>query len=272
MKSNKTALITGAASGLGYEFSLLLAQDFYKLVLVDKDESKLEVAKNYIEEMYDVSVAVLVKDLSKINISQEIFEELKGIRIDVLINNAGFGLFGTFSNTNWNREIEMLNLHIGTTTQLTKLTLKQMLSHGSGKILNVASLAAFQPGPLMSVYYASKAYVLSFSEALSNELNGTGVTVTALCPGQTKTSFQDVVSNASSSKNKLKFNMASAKEVAKYGYKAMLKGKTVAIPGILNRLLSKIPRFISRSMVTSIVRIIQEKNRSEKELIESFNR
>ena len=271
MKNNKTALITGAASGLGFEFSLLLAQDFYKLVLVDIDKSKLENAKNYIESKYDVNVTVLVKDLSKINVSQEIFEDLKGVQIDVLINNAGFGLFGAFSNTNWNRESKMLNLHISTLTQLTKLALRQMLIQGSGRILNVASLAAFQPGPLMSVYYASKAYVLSFSEALSNELSDTGVTVTALCPGQTKTSFQEVVSVAASSKNKLKFNMASAKEVAEYGYMAMLKGKTVAIPGFLNTLLSKIPRFFSRSLVTSIVRKIQEKNRVEKVLVKSFN-
>ena len=180
----------------------------------------------------------------------------------MLINNAGFGLFGSFAETDWERESAMLHVHIITTTHLTKLVLEKMIKRGSGQILNMSSLAAFQPGPLMSIYYASKSYMLSFSEAIANELKGTGITVTALCPGPTKTSFQETVSK-NTCNNKLKFNMACAKEVALYGYKAMLKGKSYAIPGGFNKFLAALPRFIPRNTATSIVRKIQAKNRED---------
>ena len=156
----------------------------------------------------------------------------------------------------------MLNLHIITITHLTKLVLQGMIGRGHGKILNVLSLAAFQPGPMMALYYASKAYLLSFSEAIANELKGTGVSLTVLCPGPTKTCFQEVVSR-SSSNNKISFNMACPKAVAAYGYKAMLKGKIVAIPGMFNKFLANLPRVLTRNRTTSIVRKIQEKNREK---------
>ena len=191
------------------------------------------------------------------------FDEIGNTAIEVLINNAGFGIYGTFSNTDWERESDMLNLHIITTTHLTKLVLKGMLERGSGKILNMSSLAAFQPGPMMSLYYASKSYILSFSEAIANELIGTGVTVTALCPGQTDTSFQEVVSEGNCPENKIRFNMGCADEVAKYGYMAMQKGKTVAVPGTINKFLSKLPRFVSRKTATAVIRRIQDKNRGD---------
>lgn len=259
---SKVALVTGAASGLGYELALLLAKDKYQLILIDVDAEKLNTAKRDIVKRYGVPVTVLTKDLSIPDIAQEIFEEIDETPIDVLINNAGFGVFGTFNDSDWGRDSQMLHLHIMTTTHLTKLLLQGMVERGSGKILNMSSLAAFQPGPLMSLYYASKAYILSFSEAIANELKGTGVTVTALCPGQTKTCFQEVVSEGHS-ENKIHFNVGSAEDVALYGYQAMLKGKTVAIPGTLNKFLSKLPRFISRNTATAIVRKIQEKNRAE---------
>ncbi|AXP81706.1 2-dehydro-3-deoxy-D-gluconate 5-dehydrogenase [Mariniflexile rhizosphaerae] len=258
----KTALITGAASGLGYELALLLANDGYDLILIDIDNTNLQIAKTDIEKMFSCSVSTLLKDLSKPNVAAEIMEEINHVPVDVLVNNAGFGLFGTFANTEWERELDMLHVHILTTTHLTKLILEGMLKRGSGKILNMSSLAAFQPGPLMSIYYASKSYLLSFSEAIANELKGTGITVTALCPGPTKTSFQKVVSK-NTSENKISFNMACASEVALYGYNAMQKGKTVAIPGAINKFLSTIHRFVSRSMATRIVRNLQEKNRDE---------
>lgn len=257
---SKTALITGGASGLGYELALLLAKDDYNLVLIDIDAEKLQEVKQGIETDFTVNVQIYAKDLSVVNISEEIMLELKGLPIDVLVNNAGFGLFGSFWETDWEREKQMLHLHVITTTHLTKLVLKDMIQRGSGKILNLSSLAAFQPGPLMSLYYATKGYILSFSEAIANELKGTGVTVTALCPGPTKTSFQKVVSNASS-ENKITFNMANAKEVAAYGYKAMNKGKVYAIPGKFNKLLATLPRFIPRNTAATIVKRIQEKNR-----------
>ncbi|MFI1770910.1 SDR family NAD(P)-dependent oxidoreductase [Thalassobellus citreus] len=258
----KTALVTGAASGLGYELALLLAKDDYKLILVDVDEENLESSKTQIAKEFNVEVITLTKDLSLPNVAQDIIDDVDNTPIDVLINNAGFGLFGSFADTDWKRESAMLHVHILTTTHLTKLVLEGMIKRGSGRILNMSSLAAFQPGPLMSIYYASKGYMLSFSEAIANELRGTGVTVTALCPGPTKTSFQETVSE-NTCKNKITFNMACAKEVAFYGYKAMKNGKAYAIPGGFNKFLATLPRFMTRNAATSIVRKIQAKNRAD---------
>ena len=256
----KTALVTGAASGLGYELATLLAKDAYKLILVDIDAESLTKVKLELEQKFTVEVVTLVKDLGIKNVAEDIMHDINDAPIDVLINNAGFGLFGSFIETDWERESEMLHVHILTTTHLTKLVLEGMIKRGAGKILNVSSLAAFQPGPLMAIYYASKGYMLSFSEAIANELKGTGVTVTALCPGPTKTAFQKTVSE-DCSENKITFNMASAKTVAAYGYKAMLKGKSYAIPGRFNKFLAIIPRLVTRSAAAAIVRKIQEKNR-----------
>lgn len=262
----KTALVTGAASGLGYELALLLAKDGYKLILVDIDAESLNKVKLELVNTFNLEVVTLVKDLSAESIAEEIIADINNEPIDVLINNAGFGLFGSFVSTDWERESKMLHVHILTTTHLTKLVLEGMVKRGYGKILNMSSLAAFQPGPLMAIYYASKGYMLSFSEAIANELKGTGITVTALCPGPTKTSFQKTVST-NSCDNKIRFNMASAKTVAVYGYRAMHKGKTYAIPGKFNKFLAIIPRLVSRSMATSIVRRIQERNRVQSHLI-----
>lgn len=257
----KTALITGAASGLGKELAILLAKDNHKLFLVDVDAERLKSAKTELQDTFNVPVETLVKDLGQKNVAQDIMQSINNHPIDVLVNNAGFGLFGSFVNTCWERENKMLNLHVLTTTHLTKLVLEGMVKRGSGKILNMSSLAAFQPGPLMAIYYASKGYMLSFSEAIANELKGTGVTVTALCPGPTKTGFQKSVS-AHSTDNKITFNMASAQKVALYGYRAMQKGKTYAIPGRFNKFLAVIPRLVPRNAAAAIVRKIQEKNRA----------
>jgi short-subunit dehydrogenase len=261
--SAKIALVTGAASGLGYELSLLLAADGYDLILVDIDKMNLNKAKVIIAKDYPSNIKLIEKDLSTPNAAKELFDTIGKVPIEVLINNAGFGVYGTFSKTDWERENDMLNLHIITTTHLTKLVLNGMLERGSGKILNMSSLAAFQPGPMMSLYYASKSYILSFSEAIANELIGTGVTVTALCPGQTDTSFQEVVSEGNCPENKISFNMGCADEVAKYGYRAMQKGTTVAVPGAFNKFLSKLPRFVSRKTATAVIRRIQDKNRGD---------
>ncbi len=263
MGKNKTkiALVTGAASGLGFELALLLAKDAYDLILIDIDPKKLELAEANILKSYDVQITLLVKDLSLVNIAKDIYEIVGAKEIDVIVNNAGFGLFGTFHDTDWERESQMLHLHILTSTHLVKLILPDMVKRGSGKILNVSSLAAFQPGPLMALYYASKAYLLSFSQAISNELKGTGVSVTALCPGPTKTGFQEVVSEDCET-NKISFNMACPIQVAAYGYRAMHKGKVVAIPGVFNKFLSILPRVLTRNRTTKIVRKIQDKNRN----------
>lgn len=254
------ALVTGGASGLGLELADLLAKDGYNLILVDIDEQKLIAVKKDIVKTRKVQVTTLQKDLSQPNSALELFNSINK-PIDVLVNNAGFGLFGSFNETNWERELQMLNLHVITTTHLTKLVLNGMVERKCGRILNMSSLAAFQPGPLMSLYYATKGYILSFSEAIANELEGTGVTVTALCPGPTKTSFQEVVSKGAS-ENKISFNMACPKAVALYGYTSMMKGKPVAIPGGFNKFLATLPRLVTRNMATRIVRNIQEKNRA----------
>ncbi|TYB76851.1 SDR family NAD(P)-dependent oxidoreductase [Bizionia myxarmorum] len=257
----KTALITGGASGLGYEFALLFAKDGYNLVLVDINAESLNTAQKKISDLYAIDVKLMTKDLSLINIASEIISELGDTHINALVNNAGFGVFGAFHEADWERQSAMLNLHVLTTSHLTKLVLIGMVERGEGKILNLSSLAAFEPGPLMALYYATKGYILSFSEAIANELKDTGVTVTALCPGPTKTLFQEAVAS-NSSENKIKFNMASAQKVAAYGYKSMMQGKSVAIPGFINKILAFMPRFIPRNMATSIVRKIQEKNRA----------
>lgn len=258
----QTAVITGAASGLGYELMLLLAKDNYNLVLIDIDKEKLKKIQTELQKTSNSKVKIISTDLSKSNSATSVFSTLENSTIDVLVNCAGFGVFGSFADTNWEKESAMLNLHIITITHLTKLVLQGMVDRGYGKILNVSSLAAFQPGPMMALYYASKSYLLSFSEAIANELKNTGVSVTVLCPGPTKTCFQEVVSS-SSSNNKISFNMACPKAVAAYGYKAMLKGKVVAVPGVFNKFLANLPRFLSRNRTTSIVRKIQEKNRED---------
>ncbi|MCK4662624.1 MAG: SDR family oxidoreductase [Bacteroidales bacterium] len=255
MTQNKTALITGASSGIGYEFAKLLAKDNYNLILVARSEEKLNYLKNYSEAEYKISVKVIVKDLSKIASVDEIYNELvrKKIYIDILINNAGFGNFGKFSETNWQTEAEMIQLNILALTHLTKLFLKGMIERKRGKILNVASTGSFQPCPLMAVYGATKAYVLSFSEAIANELKGTGITVTALCPGPTETNFFKVGKFEESKivKNK---KLPSAEDVAKYGYNAMNKSKTVAIHGLMNKTLAFLVGFAPRNLVTNVSR------------------
>jgi hypothetical protein len=261
INKTKTALVTGAASGLGYELALLLAKDSYNLILIDIDSKSLQQSKTKILESHQLEITTLVKDLSTADIANEIYDDISGTTIDVLINNAGFGLFGNFYNTDWERESQMLYLHVLTTTHLVKLILPDMVKRGSGKILNVSSLAAFLPGPMMALYYASKSYILSFSQAISNELKGTGVSVTALCPGPTKTAFQKVVSK-DCKENKIAFNMACPKEVAAYGYKAMHNRKVVAIPGLFNKFLSILPRMLTRNRTTKIVRKIQDRNRN----------
>ena len=164
-----------------------------------------------------------------------------------------------FNDTDWEIERNMIMVHVMCTTEMTKLFLKNMIMKKKGKILNMASLAAFQPGPLMSIYYSTKAFILHFSESIANELKGSGVSVTVLCPGQTRTNFQKKVS---SKEKKINFNFSTAEEVAKYGYNAMMNGKTIAIPGIINKILSTIHRFIPRSLATKLMRKIQEKNRN----------
>ncbi len=255
----KTAMITGAASGLGFEISRLLAADSHALILVDRDEGGLEDARSGLREEYDVPVTAIQCDLAVTGAVERLWAEVKDNRFDVLVNNAGFGLYGFFSETPWKKEEEMLQLHIMTVTRLTKLVLGNMKERGSGRILNVSSLAAFQPGPLMSIYYASKAYILSFSEALANELHGTGITVTVVAPGWFRTNFQKTTaSNSNVEESRARLHTATPGKVASAAYQAMKRGQVLVIPGPANRLMSMAPRVLPRRTMTRIIRRIQE--------------
>lgn len=258
----KTALVTGAASGLGREFARLLASDGYRLILVDADREGLEKEGGYLEREFGVTAWLHILDLARAEAAGKLWEKISEKRIDILINNAGFGLYGFFYETDWELEKSMLNLHVMTLTGLTKLVLAGMINRGSGRILNVSSLAAFQPGPLMSVYYASKAYILSFSEALANELKGTAVTVTVLAPGWFRTNFQKTTAKYSDvEESRSKWHTATAEKVALKGYRAMMKGKVLVVPGMANKLMSMVPRVLPRRTMTSVIRRIQEKLR-----------
>ncbi|MBK9734350.1 MAG: SDR family oxidoreductase [Saprospiraceae bacterium] len=255
-----TALITGASNGIGLELAKVHASKGGDLVLVARNKSKLDELKTALENQFSIKVYVIGKDLSAINSAKEVYDETtkQNIQIDYLINNAGFGDFGMFVETDWSKEQQMINLNITTLTQFTKLYLQDMLKRGSGKIMNVASTAAFQSGPTMAVYYATKAYVLSFSEAVDNEVRDKGVTVTTLCPGATESGFQAVAAMEESNLVKGR-KLSSSKEVAEYGYAAMMKGKTVAIHGLMNYLMANSVRFFPRALVVKLTRKIQDK-------------
>jgi len=256
----KTALITGASSGIGKELAIIHAANNGNLVLIARNIEKLNLIKKELESNYKNSVYVIQKDLSLTDAAIEVYNEIKKqkIEIDYLINNAGFGDFGFFIDTNWQKEQQMINLNIMALTQLCKLFLPDMVKRGNGKIMNVASTAAFQPGPTMAIYYATKAYVLHFTEALANEVEKTGVSITALCPGATASGFQEAAAMEESNLVKGK-KLPTSKQVATFGYKSMLKGKRVAIHGLKNYLLANSIRFTPRSLVVKIVRKLQDK-------------
>lgn len=257
---NNTALITGASNGIGLELAKVHASKGGDLVLVARNKAKLDELKDELESQYKIKVYTIGKDLSAKNSAQEVYDETtkQNLQIDYLINNAGFGNFGMFVETDWNKEEQMINLNITTLTQFTKLYVKDMVKRKSGKIMNVASTAAFQSGPTMAVYYATKAYVLSFSEALNNEVKDFGVTITTLCPGPTESGFQAAASLQESKLVKGK-KLPTSKEVAEYGYTSMMKGKTVAIHGFMNWFMANSVRFVPRALVVKITRQIQDK-------------
>ncbi len=256
----RTALITGASSGIGLELAKIHARNGDHLVITARREERLRELKQELEENFDTKVVVFPIDLAKPSSPEKIFEftEKHKISIDYLVNNAGVGDYGFFRDSNWKRQQSIIDLNIKSLTHLTHLYLPSLLERKKAYIMNVASVAAFQPGPLMSVYYASKHYVLAFSEALDNELSDTGVSVTTLCPGPTFSEFQD---HANMEKSKLfdRFPVATSKEVAEYGYKAMLKGKRVAVYGLMNKITASVVGIFPRNFVTAVARKIQER-------------
>jgi short-subunit dehydrogenase len=258
---NKTALITGASSGIGLEFAKLLAAEGYNLVLIARDEQKLREIAASLPTKFNVSVKIYPKDLSVTsdteNLVRQIREEVG--TIEILINNAGFGLSGAFVDTDLGRELEMIQLNVVSLVIFTKLLAKEMVQRKSGKILNVASTAAFQPGPLMAIYYATKAFVLSFSEALAEELKESGVTVTALCPGPTATQFSK---RAELEQSKLfKGGVVPVLDpvtVARIGYEELMKGRRVVIPGLINKIGALSVRLLPRNLVAQVARQINQ--------------
>jgi uncharacterized protein len=258
------ALITGAASGIGVEIARKLAEEGYHLILIDQSEMGLEELQQMLLQTHpDFTFLTMTLDLCRENVAAEIHRHLtdRNIYPEVLINNAGFGTLGLFHEIDWEREKRMIRLHVETLTHLTKVFLNDMVSRGSGKVLNVASVAGFQPSPLMAVYNATKAYILSFSEAIANEVQGTGVTVSVLCPGLTRTGFQKTVGVGNPDLTKSDWFSDAANRVARAGIKGMQSGEVIIVPGIFNKFLSNAYRFLPRNVVTGLVRKIQEKNR-----------
>ncbi len=237
----------------------MLARDRHDLVFVARSRERLEDIGKGLREEFGVTVTVIARDLADPDSARAVVQEVesRGFSIDVLVNSAGLGIYGFFAETPLARELAMIQVNLVAVTELTKRLLPGMLQRRRGRILNLASTAAFQPGPLMAVYYATKAYVLSFSEALANETAGTGVTVTALCPGPTLTEFQK---QAGLEETRLFRSplVLDARSVALAGYRGMLRGKRVVVPGFGNKLLVAAERVTPRRLVTAITRRIQE--------------
>jgi short-subunit dehydrogenase len=237
----KSALITGATAGIGSELAEIMAADGYALALVARDQTRLAARARDLEKKYGVPVKPLARDLSNPAAPAEIFDQLRreSFPVSVLVNNAGFGVFGLFAKNDLAEEMRMLEVNMGAVVRLTKLFLQPMLERRDGRILNVASTASFQPGPWLALYSASKAFVFSFSCALSVETQGTGVSVTVLCPGGTRTEFQQ---RAGMAEKGGWFRPMSARSVAEIGYRAMLKRRPIVVAGWKNRLMIEASR------------------------------
>ena len=254
-----TALITGASSGIGLEFAKVFAANKTNLVLVARSEDKLNQLATQLRSDFGITVKVIVADLSQMEQVFQVYNTCKtaNIQINYLVNNAGFGSYGFFVESDWKKTEEMIDLNIKSLTLLSRLFGADMVANKAGKILNVASTAAFQPGPTMAVYFATKSYVLFLSEAMSNELKGTGVTVTCLCPGATESGFMVAAAMDDSALFKNR-KLPTSAAVALFGYKAMMKGKMTVIHGIMNYLIANSIRLAPRSWVLPMVRKIQE--------------
>ncbi|MBG6233964.1 short-subunit dehydrogenase [Pedobacter sp. CAN_A7] len=232
----KYALITGASSGIGFELAKLFAQDHYNLIIIGRDKEKLNKCANELGT-YGVEVISLVKDLFKREDTLSIYQAVKshGIEVEVLVNDAGQGLYGEFKDTDLSKELDMIELNISAVVILTKDFLKDMVNRNSGMILNLASIASKVPGPWQSVYHGTKAFILSFSEALTEEVKETNITVTALLPGVTETDFFNKA-DMNSSKVVKEQDKADPAKVAKDGYTALLAGKDKVVSGLKNKL------------------------------------
>ncbi len=249
MKIQETVLITGASSGIGYELAKVFASNGYNLVLVAR---RLELMKPIQEEFKDLDIKLIQKDLTLDSAPSELFEELKGTKIDILVNNAGFGDTGEFQTLDLSKQLNMIDLNVRALTELTHLFGSIMVNSKKGRILNVASVVAFMPGPSMATYFATKAYVLSFSQALSQEWGKYGVQVMALCPGVTSSGFQ-AVSNQSAMKMANAKGIPTSLEVAEFGYNKLMQGKTLVVHGFQNKLFAFLPKVLPRKVYLMIM-------------------
>jgi uncharacterized protein len=261
MTERKTALITGASFGIGLELARIFAREGHNLVLVARSGDKLRQLAGELEKSHGARSLILAVDLTEPGASAYVLDQTTraGITVDFLVNNAGFGQYGFFAENDLEECLRQIQLNVTTLTHLTRLYLPEMIERRCGYILNVASTAAFQPGPLMAVYFATKAYVLNFSEALANELAGTGVTVTCLCPGATATEFHKRAN--ATAMNLLRMGTMDAQTVAEDGYRALMEGKPLVISGVKNWLIAQSVRFSPRRLVTAIARKAQESKR-----------
>jgi len=255
----KTALITGASRGIGRELAILFAENRCNMVLVSRSIQELGQLKEMLESSQPVSVEVIVKDLSLPGAAQELYDEIKAkeIEVDYLVNNAGFGDYGSFTDTTWDRYEKMITLNVTTLAHLTHLYTREWKGRKAGRILNISSTAAFQPGPMMAVYFASKSFVLHLSEAIGHECRKDNITVTTLCPGPTSTHFGEV-SRMSATQLVKNVKIADAREVAQLGYHAMMKGKRTVIHGAMNKLAPLGIRFLPRRWVTLLSARVME--------------
>ncbi|MBN2005825.1 MAG: SDR family oxidoreductase [Anaerolineae bacterium] len=248
----QVALITGASSGIGLELAMLFAQDKINLVLVARNRERLDGLATELRDKFNITVSVIPQDLAQPAAPEAIGRELKkqGLVVDFLVNNAGTQVYGPIQETDVSRQLALIQVNLTALTHLTMRLLPDMLQRGSGRILNVASTGGFAPAPLNAVYCATKAYVLNFSEAIARDLERTGVSVTCLCPGATRTDF---IHRAGIENVRLfRASMMDARQVAQAGYTGMMRGKTTVIPGLLNKLLVFSIRFTPRRWVTRL--------------------
>lgn len=251
---SKKALVTGASSGIGLEFARILARGGYDLFIAARTKKALEELATELHDRYETEVEVMAIDLSKTSSAEKLYEvAIENGPVDVLINNAGFGDLNDVIAADWGRLHKMINLNIMTLTHLAQLAAKDMVNRKNGKILNVASTASFVPGPRMAVYHASKAYVMSFSVSLAEELKGTGVTVTTLNPGITRSGFQKAAHLENVGVFANRDRMPTSYEVALFGYEAMMNGRTLALPGIRTKLMAHGSQLLPRTVLAKIV-------------------
>lgn len=261
---NQYALVTGATSGIGKELAKLLANDRYNLVIVARNQEELDQTSTELSQQFGVEVITIAKDLIKPEAPAEVYEAVKakGIQIDVLVNDAGQGQYGLFVETDLDREIDIIQLNIGAYVALTKFYLKEMVARNDGKILNVASVASQMPGPWQSVYHATKAFVLSFTEAIREEVKGTNVTITALQPGPTDTDFFRKA-DMENSKIVQEGSLADPVQVAKDGYEALLAGDDKVISGFKNKVQVAMSNVMPERMVAAATGKQQEPSEAD---------